>query len=315
VNIDVDALGEEPTHGTINVKDAQETYVGEIDIVITLYDQPVTLIPDNGVPSIGYAGYFTLRGNYPTDGQLVYRLDNDPTTQYKPYYPTTGLQVSEIARLANGEKLYFAIAGAPSEVGDLYVYIPKTYDNAGSGDDGGGSYVPPIARGIAVYAASTSSNLTFATEAADGQWISTDGTFAFRITPEAVIDGYDFDFNFYRDWITVSNPPVVDDYVLSDDGTYFTVYLSNIKISDLQIVVNYRQATGNTNVDNGKVWTNQGTLFINSTTNGIAKVYNISGGLVKTVKVDANNITTTELPNGVYIVVTPNGKTTKVNAK
>jgi hypothetical protein len=101
----------------------------------------------------------------------------------------------------------------------------------------------------------------------------------------------------------------------NEDGT-FTVTLKGVKVSDLQVVVTYTQGgeVGNANVDNDKVWSNNGTLFINSITNSIAKVYNINGGLVKSVKVDANTLTTAELPQGVYIV-TLNGKTTKVNTK
>jgi hypothetical protein len=70
----------------------------------------------------------------------------------------------------------------------------------------------------------------------------------------------------------------------------------------------------NDKVEADKVWSNNGTLFINSNTNGTANVYSIAGGLVKTVKVEANTLTTAELPQGTYIV-TLNGKTTKVSTK
>jgi hypothetical protein len=317
VNVDVDAVGNGDNYITSWIIPAGEEgkpdeskteALAQFPIAVEVAEHPVYLLPDNGVPSLGYAGYFTLGGTYPTDGRLVYRLQND--NEYKSYFPKTGLLNSEIARLANGELLYFSIKGLEEAVGGVYIYYPKTYDNAAGGGD---VNVPQLARNVSVHAAANS-QLSFAPATTGGQWISTtDGFFSFIVTPETVVDGYELTFSFYKDWITVANKPVAT-YDLSEDGTYYIVSLSNIKVSDLQIVVAYGQATGNGNVDADKVWTNNGTLFINSATNGIAKVYSITGGLVKSVKVEANTLTTTELPAGVYIV-TLNGKSTKVNTK
>jgi hypothetical protein len=208
--------------------------------------------------------------------------------------------------------LYFAIEGNESQTGGLYIYVPKTYDNIGGGSDNG-SYLPSLSRNVFIEAAGNSS-LSF--NPANGHGITTDGTFSFTVTPETFIPGYELYLLFYKDWITVSNPPTYSGHDTPDANGVFTITLTNIKVSDLQVVVGYRQgAVGNSNVAADEVWANGNTLFISSTGNGVAKVYSINGGLVKTVKLDANNITSTDLPQGTYIVVTPNGSTTKVNAK
>jgi hypothetical protein len=309
IGIDVDALKADETITFITLyDDEEEEYQVQASRAITLYDEPITLIPDNGVPSIGYSGYFTLGGTYPTDGQLLYKLEND--ANYKAY--TTGLLNSEIARLANGELLYFALAGVPEAVSGIVIYKPKTYENVGGGD--GGSYIPSLPRNVFISATASSEGL-INFNPGSGQGITTDGNFQFTVIPETVIPGYEVALHFYKDWITVdADYQPVYDIVPNADGS-FTVTLTNIKVSDLQIVVEYRQGTvGNANVDADKVWANGKTLFINSNTNGTAKVYSIAGGLVKTVKVDANTLTSTELPAGTYIV-TLNGKSSKVNTK
>jgi hypothetical protein len=101
------------------------TVVGTASKSVALYDHPVDLIPDNGVPSLNYAGYFLLGGYYPTDGELYYRLSEDAT--YKQFYPNSGLLNSEIARLANGELLYITLA--KSDFDHVVVYVPKTYES------------------------------------------------------------------------------------------------------------------------------------------------------------------------------------------
>jgi hypothetical protein len=305
VDIDVDGLEKELSNIRITLLDGVDVGTGDYEII--LYNHPIYLVPNNGVPSINYAGYFSLAGDYPTDGTLVYRLENN--TEWTEYRPSTNLKSSEIARLADGELLYFALQGlgAPTRV---FVYKPKTYDNVG-GD--GGSYLPSLPRNIFISATGDSEALlTF--NPGSGQGITTDGNFTFTVTPTQLIPGYEISLLFYKDWLTVSNPPTYSGHETPDVNGVFTITLTNIKVSDLQVVVGYRQGVGNANVDADKVWANGNTLFINSTTNGIVKVYSIAGSLVKTVKVEANTLTTAELPQGTYIV-TLNGKTTKVNTK
>jgi hypothetical protein len=60
-----------------------------------------------------------------------------------------------------------------------------------------------------------------------------------------------------------------------------------------------------------KVWAHGSVLYVAAATSGDAYIYNVSGQLVKTVSHFAGETTTTQLPDGVYIVVA-DGKTHKV---
>jgi hypothetical protein len=300
-------LGKDVANVLVNIQDG--AYVGTSDHDVVLYNHPIYLVPNNGVPSIGYAGFFSLAGDFPDDGTLVYRLENDAANDWKSYTTSTGLRNSEIARLANGELLYFALKGqgAPDRV---FIYKPKTY---GDVSEGGNVGIPSLARNVFISATASSEGL-INFNPVSGQGITTDGNFTFTVTPTTPITGYEIVLHFYKDWINVSNPPTYSGHDTPDENGVFTITLTNIKVSDLQVVVEYRQSVGNANVDAGKVWSNNGTLFINSNSNGIAKVYSIAGALVKTVKVEANTLTTTDLPKGTYIV-SLNGKSQKVNTK
>jgi hypothetical protein len=305
-DIDVDALGYEESDVTVTTKD-EGFELGSPNTQIKLHDHPVLLIPDNGVPSINYSGYFTLGGDY-TIGELYYAVGTPSNFKVYPGY----ILNSEIARLANGENLYFALAGAGNP-NAVFVYKPKTYSDVGGGD--GGSYIPSLPRNVFISATASSEGL-INFNPVSGQGITTDGNFQFTVTPTTPLAGYVIALHFYKDWINVSNPPTYSGHDTPDENGVFTITLTNIKVSDLQVVVEYRQgAVGNANVDADKVWANNGTLFISSTGNGIAKVYSIAGSLVKTVKLDANTVTTAELPQGTYIVALPTGKTAKVNSK
>jgi hypothetical protein len=84
-------------------------------------------------------------------------------------------------------------------------------------------------------------------------------------------------------------------------------------VSDIVITVEYRQGVAVEKVATSKVWSYGNTLFISANNTGVAKIYNLTGQLVKTVNVNTG-ITITELHKGLY-VVTLNNVNTKVTVK
>ncbi|MDR3194455.1 MAG: hypothetical protein LBT76_04070, partial [Tannerella sp.] len=60
-----------------------------------------------------------------------------------------------------------------------------------------------------------------------------------------------------------------------------------------------------------RVWSAGHTLYISATHNGEARIYGITGALVKALPYTAGETAQTTLPQGLYIVVT-NGRTYKV---
>jgi hypothetical protein len=332
IDIDMDVLNiDEPTTTTLAVVIGDEdVIVAELNEEFYLYDHPIYLDPDNGVPGVGHSGYFILNGSYPADGQFRYRLEND--TQYKIFDPNTGLTNSEIDRLAQGELLYLAYAvdqrygyndrgewvlqnGTPNQI---YIYKPKTYagvDNGGTPDVSN-----PIVRRVDVQAAS-GANLTFSaagvTPATEIGGFTVNEAFTFNVAPavEDLLPGGKLFFQFLKDGIEIPTTPVVTGDTDTDGDGVFNVTISRIKTSGLLVIVDYRVATGNAAVNTAKAWTNNNQLYISSTNNGTAKVYSINGQLVKTVTLEAGTTTITDLPNGNYVIALPTGKTEKVNAR
>jgi hypothetical protein len=303
VDIDVTVLGGNPSYAQLAIKTGEKIgpTIADADWAVTLYDNPVQLIPDNGVPGTNYPGYFTLDGNYPTDGQLRYKVGND--ANWKPFYNTITNQ--EIERLAQGEYLYFGLAAGTLSSEDgvsdaIFIYVPKTY--ATTGDN---PVVVP--RPYAIVAATTNSTkLNFSRTAGT----TTTGEFTFKVTPEEVIQNGTLFLTFTKNGADV-NPQPTHDPIFPDIDGAFSVTIRNIKVSDIVITVEYRQGVGVAEVSTSKVWSYGNTLFISSTSNGTAKIYSLSGQLVKVVNV-TTGVTITELPTGVYLVNTVDNKISKI---
>jgi hypothetical protein len=103
----------------------------------------------------------------------------------------------------------------------------------------------------------------------------------------------------------------------NDDGTYTATVkrvVSRLSIS-IRIVKAGDDVTGNgAGLNGSSVWSYGGVLYIASTGNGVASVYNFAGRLVKTVPFAAGRTVSADLPAGLYVVVV-NGKTCKVLIK
>jgi hypothetical protein len=114
-----------------------------------------------------------------------------------------------------------------------------------------------------------------------------------------------------------SAPPVIrtgrdnmpDDVVVTSnaDGTY-TVCIREIRSA---ITLSIDLSTGNTDVDGDRIWSSGHTLYIYATHDGEARIYGLTGQLVKALPYTAGETAQTTLPQGVYIVVA-DGRTHKV---
>jgi hypothetical protein len=333
VDMDVAVLGDAPSYAQLApinvVNDAEKVgqTIGQSEWAVTLYEHPINLIPDNGVPGTNYPGYFILEGTYPTDGQLRYKIEGDAA--WKPFY--TSITTQEIERLANGELLFFAYAnyqnvtdnsldGALADVyidargkgldgangvgAYIYIYKPKTYATTGENP-------VVVPRPYAIVAATTN---TVALGFSRTAGTTTTGEFTFKVTPEEVLTNGELDFTFTKKGGGTVNPlPAFDPGKPDIDGA-FSVRIYNIKVSDIVITVEYKQGVGVEEVSTSKVWSYGKTLFISSTSNGTAKIYSLTGQLVKTVNVNTG-VTITELPTGIYLVNTADGKIHKVGVK
>jgi hypothetical protein len=56
-------------------------------------------------------------------------------------------------------------------------------------------------------------------------------------------------------------------------------------------------------------------LYITAAATGNAKIYNLTGSVVKTIAIAAGQTAATSLPTGIYVVVPGDGKTYKVVVK
>jgi hypothetical protein len=71
--------------------------------------------------------------------------------------------------------------------------------------------------------------------------------------------------------------------------------------------VELRDATANVPLPSTKVWTYNGRLHLTSPTAGTAKVYNLTGSLVKIIPYAAGETISEPLQKGIYIVKTEKG--------
>lgn len=68
----------------------------------------------------------------------------------------------------------------------------------------------------------------------------------------------------------------------------------------------------NVEADGTSIYADRGVLHLTSPVAGMVKVYNISGALVRTLKLSAGETVRMALPAGFYVVATENGNTHKV---
>ncbi|MDR1747219.1 MAG: hypothetical protein LBR49_08120 [Tannerella sp.] len=108
--------------------------------------------------------------------------------------------------------------------------------------------------------------------------------------------------------VTADNGAIVADPVKNADGTY-TVTVKNITKQPTTITVKFD--TSAEVLEGAKVWSSAGQLYVSAVKAGAAKVYSISGALIKSIAVAAGETSATALPSGFYIV-TLDGKATKV---
>jgi hypothetical protein len=95
------------------------------------------------------------------------------------------------------------------------------------------------------------------------------------------------------------------------DGTY-TILIKGIREA-VDLTVDFTQATGT--VDDTKLWSAGNRLYIHAVHSGEARVYSVTGVLVKGLTVVADETYSTTLPAGIYLVVLDNGKVYKVVLK
>ena len=101
--------------------------------------------------------------------------------------------------------------------------------------------------------------------------------------------------------------------VSNGDGTY-TVTIYKIREA-IDLRISFAAPNSNVEADGSSIYTERETLYVTSPTANTAKVYNVSGVLVRTLALSAGETVRTALPAGFYIVALGNGNTHKVIVK
>lgn len=139
-------------------------------------------------------------------------------------------------------------------------------------------------------------------------YIASGQNFTFNITPTGTNAGLVPVITTNRTSIPDSEGVKIED---NKDGSY-TVTILSVQQS---ININIDFATTNEAIEGDhKVWTDNKLLYISSTLNSTAFVYNTVGALIKTVVLSADQTASLTLPEGLYIVKLGN-KTYKVVLK
>ena len=79
--------------------------------------------------------------------------------------------------------------------------------------------------------------------------------------------------------------------------------------------ISFAAPNSNVEADGTSIYTERETLYVTSPTANTAKVYNVSGVLVRTLTLSAGETVRTALPAGFYVVALGNGNTHKVIVK
>lgn len=101
--------------------------------------------------------------------------------------------------------------------------------------------------------------------------------------------------------------------VSNGDGTY-TVTIYRIREA-IDLRISFAAPNSNVEADGTSIYTERETLYVTSPTANTAKVYNVSGVLVRTLTLSAGETVRTALPAGFYVVALGNGNTHKVIVK
>jgi len=101
--------------------------------------------------------------------------------------------------------------------------------------------------------------------------------------------------------------------VSNGDGTY-TVTIYRVREA-IDLRISFAAPNSNVEADGSSIYTERETLYVTSPTANTAKVYNVSGVLVRTLTLSAGETVRTVLPAGFYVVALGNGNTHKVIVK
>ena len=101
--------------------------------------------------------------------------------------------------------------------------------------------------------------------------------------------------------------------VSNGDGTY-TVTIYRVREA-IDLRISFAAPNSNVEADGTSIYTERETLYVTSPTANTAKVYNVSGVLVRTLTLSAGETVRTVLPAGFYVVALGNGNTHKVIVK
>ena len=101
--------------------------------------------------------------------------------------------------------------------------------------------------------------------------------------------------------------------VSNGDGTY-TVTIYRVREA-IDLRISFAAPNSNVEADGTSIYTERETLYVTSPTANTAKVYNVSGVLVRTLTLSAGETVRTALPAGFYVVALGNGNTHKVIVK
>jgi hypothetical protein len=230
---------------------------------------------------------FNIRGGSPTLERSF-----DDVRWESAWLPVTPLQISNLEGI-----VYFREPDGCD--GDLHFPIRGFFD-----DDYNGS--PAIEREI---------NLpvipNFSTDPPAGRsYISSGGDFVFTVTlsePYAgMMPGVTTDRKLLSDeeGITVRS--------LGDGVFEITIHAVRESFTILDIrAIEDRQSVGS--VDSPRIWTSSGQIHIHSVLSGEARIFTLTGALIKSIPLLAGETYSTPLASGFYVVVTLNdGKTYKV---
>ena len=101
--------------------------------------------------------------------------------------------------------------------------------------------------------------------------------------------------------------------VSNGDGTY-TVTIYRIREA-IDLRISFAAPNSNVEADGTSIYAEREVLYVTSPTANTAKVYNVSGALVRTMTLSAGQTVRTALPAGFYVVALGNGNTHKVIVK
>ncbi|MDR2764776.1 MAG: hypothetical protein LBB90_07055, partial [Tannerella sp.] len=136
-------------------------------------------------------------------------------------------------------------------------------------------------------------------------YVASGTDFIFTLTPQAPMQGLS------RPSLTVETVPKTDVLITPQaDGSYTVRIPVGIPNIQIKIQVNTLE-TANETVPTARVWAGDRTLYIAAATAGEARVYAVTGQLLKTLPHLAGETVTAQLPLGMYIVVAE-GKAYKI---